>query len=194
MPLFESWSLNIYIRFGAGVYTSSAANKYVQFINIWLLILTLALPRSASYSSGGVMFLNKVVLGKVHNVGAFGSVSTCPHGCQSVSFKYIDIAWFELLVCTGCVWQKQRYIEWDHRVYQRRDPASVSSHVWIIPMQHPGCARLARTLHVKYTNSIFWIWRISTSVCYLFGGPNVLLVRRRVALLEGHFLNFIPNI
>lgn len=46
------------------------------------------------------MFLNKVVLGKVHNVSAFGAVTSCPRGCQSVSFKSLgsDVAWFELLV------------------------------------------------------------------------------------------------
>jgi hypothetical protein len=33
--------------------------------------------------------LNKVVLGKVHNVSAFAAVSSCPRGCQSVSVEYI---------------------------------------------------------------------------------------------------------
>ncbi|KIM72326.1 hypothetical protein PILCRDRAFT_829822 [Piloderma croceum F 1598] len=69
--------------FGAGVYTSSAANK------------------SASYSSGGVMFLNKVVLGKVHNVNAFGSVSSCPPGCQSVVFDRNNGTLNETIVYTN---------------------------------------------------------------------------------------------
>jgi hypothetical protein len=42
--------------------------------------------RSASYSKSGVMFLTKVVLGKVHNVTGFAQVKSCPVGRQSVSF------------------------------------------------------------------------------------------------------------
>ena len=36
------------------------------------------------------MLLNKVVLGKVYTVGAFGEVNSCPAGFQSVSVITLD--------------------------------------------------------------------------------------------------------
>jgi hypothetical protein len=40
-------------------------------------------------ASDRVMFLNKVILGKEHKVGAFAEVSSCPAGYDSVSsFPY----------------------------------------------------------------------------------------------------------
>jgi len=72
-----------FISFGQGIYTSSAANKYVPSSSMrwWRWLFT----RSASYSPNGIMFLNKVVLGKVHNVGQFEAVKSCPSGSNSVS-------------------------------------------------------------------------------------------------------------
>jgi len=58
--------------FGQGIYTSSASNK------------------SANYTKSGIMFLVKVVLGKVHNVTGFAQVTSCPTGSQSVVFDRMD--------------------------------------------------------------------------------------------------------
>jgi hypothetical protein len=69
--------------FGAGVYTSSASNK------------------SANYSSNGVMFLTKVVLGNVHNVGQFEQVKSCPYGRQSVIFDRMNGQLNETVVYTN---------------------------------------------------------------------------------------------
>jgi len=69
--------------FGAGIYTSSASNK------------------SASYTSSGIMFLNKVVLGKVHNVSQFADVKSCPRSCQSVVFDRMNGQLNETVVYTN---------------------------------------------------------------------------------------------
>jgi len=69
--------------FGPGVYTSSASNK------------------AASYSSSGVMFLTKVVLGNVHMVGQFEAVKSCPPGSQSVVFDRMGGALNETVVYTN---------------------------------------------------------------------------------------------
>ena len=45
--------------------------------------------RSASYTTCGLMFLTKVILGNVHSVSAFAEVKSLPSGCQSVSLAYI---------------------------------------------------------------------------------------------------------
>ncbi|KAH7890553.1 hypothetical protein F5I97DRAFT_1836401 [Phlebopus sp. FC_14] len=58
--------------FGAGIYTSSASNK------------------AFSYSSGGIMLLNKAVLGKVYNVSRFEEVKSCPPGYNSVVFDRMN--------------------------------------------------------------------------------------------------------
>ena len=56
------------------------------------LALVLTSPRAAQYcdtSTSGVMFLTKVVLGKVHRVTSFDGVDSCPYGKQSVSCLHI---------------------------------------------------------------------------------------------------------
>lgn len=58
--------------FGQGIYTSSASNK------------------SASYGKGGVIFLNKVILGKVYNVSRFAEVKALPTGYNSVVFDRLN--------------------------------------------------------------------------------------------------------
>jgi len=57
--------------FGAGVYTSSAANK------------------AYSYSNGGrgAIIVTKVVLGTAYEVSAFNEVMSCPRGYNSVVFN-----------------------------------------------------------------------------------------------------------
>jgi len=54
--------------FGQGIYTSSAPNK------------------SSSYSTNGVMFLVKVVMGKEYHVSEFAEVKSLPSGYHSVVF------------------------------------------------------------------------------------------------------------
>jgi len=56
--------------FGAGVYTSSAANKAYSY----------------SANGRGAMLLTKVILGTPYPVTAFGAVSSCPAGYHSVVF------------------------------------------------------------------------------------------------------------
>jgi len=68
--------------FGQGVYTSSASSK------------------SASYSSDGVMFLTKVVLGQVHNASQFAEVNHCPPGAQSVVYDRMNGQLNETVVYT----------------------------------------------------------------------------------------------
>ncbi|KAH7890558.1 hypothetical protein F5I97DRAFT_1836435 [Phlebopus sp. FC_14] len=58
--------------FGAGIYTTSASNK------------------AFSYSNGGIMLLNKAVLGKVYNVSRFEQVKSCPPGYNSVVFDRMN--------------------------------------------------------------------------------------------------------
>ncbi|KIM77115.1 hypothetical protein PILCRDRAFT_627541 [Piloderma croceum F 1598] len=69
--------------FGQGIYTSSASNK------------------SASYSTSGVMFLTKVVLGKVCEVTKFAQVKSCPSGKQSVVFDRMNGTLNETVVYTN---------------------------------------------------------------------------------------------
>src|ERR1700729_2837315 len=69
IDLWSSSSSNLFLRFGQGIYTSSASNKYALLE--WLNYKYLQCRRSASYSKSGIMFLAKVVLGKAHNVTAF---------------------------------------------------------------------------------------------------------------------------
>ena len=76
-------------RFGAGVYTSSASNKYVvRYRRISESHMSIPLlARSYSYTRGGTgaIILTKVVLGKVRNVAAWNEVMNCPPGFDSVS-------------------------------------------------------------------------------------------------------------
>jgi len=58
--------------FGQGIYTSSASNK------------------SSSYADTGVMFLAKVVLGKVYTVSQFAEVKSLPPGYNSVVYNRLD--------------------------------------------------------------------------------------------------------
>lgn len=69
--------------FGAGVYTSAASNK------------------SANYTTSGIMFLNKVVLGNVHHVSQFADVNSCPRGYQSVVFDRMNGQLNETVVYTN---------------------------------------------------------------------------------------------
>jgi len=69
--------------FGQGVYTSSASNK------------------SASYTTCGLMFLTKVILGNVHSVSAFAEVKSLPSGCQSVVFDRMNGQLNETVVYTN---------------------------------------------------------------------------------------------
>ncbi|KIM75125.1 hypothetical protein PILCRDRAFT_684926 [Piloderma croceum F 1598] len=69
--------------FGAGVYTSTASNK------------------SANYTTSGIMFLNKVVLGNVHHVSQFAVVNSCPRGFQSVMFDRMNGQLNETVVYTN---------------------------------------------------------------------------------------------
>ena len=116
MTSIDIWD---FISFGQGIYTSSASNKYVpsSSMRYWRWLVT----RSASYSPNGIMFLNKVVLGKVHNVGQFEAVKSCPSGSNSVS-SFRRRRESALNLCTGCFWQ----IERDHRLQERCDQTSVS--------------------------------------------------------------------
>jgi hypothetical protein len=56
--------------FGAGIYSSSAANKAYSYSN----------------QGNGAMILTKLVLGKVFNVTNFAAVTSCPAGYHSVVF------------------------------------------------------------------------------------------------------------
>jgi len=58
--------------FGQGIYTSSAPNK------------------SSTYSSEGVMFLAKVVMGKQYFVSDFAEVKSLPSGYHSVVFDRLN--------------------------------------------------------------------------------------------------------
>lgn len=68
---FEVSLANPYGGFGAGIYSSSAANK------------------AYSYSNGGrgAIILTKVVLGTAYKVSAFNEVMSCPPGHNSVVFN-----------------------------------------------------------------------------------------------------------
>jgi len=68
--------------FGQGVYTSAASNK------------------SDKYSSSGVMFVTKVVLGRVYKVSDFAEVSSCPRGYDSVVLEGRN-KWNETVVYTN---------------------------------------------------------------------------------------------
>jgi len=58
--------------FGQGIYTSSAPNK------------------SSSYSTDGIMFLAKVVMGREYFVKDFAEVKSLPPGYQSVVFDRLN--------------------------------------------------------------------------------------------------------
>jgi len=69
------------------VYTSAASNKYASSLGVSSRCLRLTFSRSANYTTSGIMFLNKVVLGNVHHVSQFADVNSCPRGYQSVSIN-----------------------------------------------------------------------------------------------------------
>jgi hypothetical protein len=74
--------------FGKGVYTSSASNKCVPWLDI--IHQSWNNPRSAKYTHSRVMFLTKVVLGRVFNATQFNEVMSCPPGFNSVSLIYVN--------------------------------------------------------------------------------------------------------
>jgi len=63
--------------------------------------VVLTRSRSASYTNCGLMFLTKVILGKVHNVSAFAEVKSLPSGSQSVVFDRMNGQLNETVVYTN---------------------------------------------------------------------------------------------
>jgi len=96
--------LKLFYRFGPGVYTSSASNKYVPSLSI--IYQHWPSPRAANYTQTGLIFLNKVVLGKPRNVTQFNEVMSSPRGFNSVSLismtSVSNLA--SSFVIAGCVW------------------------------------------------------------------------------------------
>ena len=70
-----------------------------DFFSIPLLGIPTNVHWRASGYAGGVMLLNKVILGKVHNVQSGGMVRSCPSGCNSVCRSSSSQ---ESLVSEGC--------------------------------------------------------------------------------------------
>ena len=73
--------------FGAGIYSSSAANKFVLLFSDLISDLCFCCIRAYSYSANGsgALILTKVVLGNVYTVNGFAAVTSLPAGYNSVS-------------------------------------------------------------------------------------------------------------
>ena len=83
---FEDLTERPYKIRSRGVYIGRI-KQVCQFVGVSSRCLRLTFSRSANYTTSGIMFLNKVVLGNVHHVSQFADVNSCPRGYQSVSIN-----------------------------------------------------------------------------------------------------------
>ena len=116
--------------FGAGIYSSSAANKFVLLFSDLISDLRFCCIRAYSYSANGsgALILTKVVLGNVYNVNGFAAVTSLPAGYNSVSDHRLE-SWKSFIFVSntiGRIRSPTGGFERDHRLFRWCDSACLS--------------------------------------------------------------------